>query len=308
MTEADTVPARGTLAGREGRGIALVLLAVLCFGVLDATSKTLAQDYPVMQVVWARYFFHLVIFTPVTWWHHRGAVFATRRPGLHVVRALLLVSVTVLFVVALSYMPLADAPALSFVSPLIVTLRSVLFLKEKVGLTRWAAVGLGFLGVLVIIRPGAGVMHWASFLVLGMAVCFAGYQLTTRALNRTELPVTTLFYTALVGTVAGSLPLPFVWVWPSAEDWVLMLLLGFLGGFGHFILIIALRHASPAIVAPFMYVQLIYATVLGALLFGQVPDLWTAAGAGLITAGGLWSLWCERQRMRAAADASAQPR
>lgn len=305
---AETASGRGTLAGREGRGIVLILLAVLCFALLDATSKTLARDYPVLQVAWARYFFHLLIFTPVTWWRHGRALYRTRRPALHVVRALLLVAVTVLFIAALAHLPLADATALAFVTPLIVTVLSVVFLKEKVGPRRWAAVGLGFLGVLVIIRPGAGVVHWASFLVLAMSVCYAGYQLTTRALNRTELPVTTLFYTAVVGTVAGALPLPFIWEWPTAQGWALMLLLGLLGGGGHFILIVALRYASPAIVAPFMYVQLLYATALGAAVFGQLPDLWTAAGAALITAGGLWTWWRERQRQRAAAQPAPQPR
>lgn len=286
---AKPVAARGTLAGREARGIALILLAVLCFSVLDATTKTLAREYPVAQVAWSRYFFHLLIFTPITWWQYRGAIVRTQRPGLHVLRSMLLVSVTVLFVGALVYVPLADATALSFITPLIVTVLSVLFLKEKVGPHRWAAVAVGFVGVLVITRPGFGAVHWASFLVLAMAVCFAGYQLTTRALNATELPVTTLFYTAAVGTVATSLPLPFLWEWPTPTGWLLMVVVGFLGGGGHFLLIVALRYASPATVAPVMYVQLVYAALLGWLLFGEAPDAWTATGAALIAAGGLWT-------------------
>lgn len=286
---AKPVAARGTLAGREARGVALILLAVLCFAVLDATTKTLGREYPVAQVAWSRYFFHLLIFTPITWWQYRGAIVRTRRPGLHILRAMLLVSVTVLFVAALVHVPLAAATALSFITPLLVTVLSVLFLNEKVGLQRWAAVALGFLGVLIITRPGFGAVHWASFLVVAMALCYAGYQLTTRALNTTELPVTTLFYTAAVGTVATSLPLPFVWEWPTPSGWLLMVLVGILGGGGHFLLIVALRYASPATVAPVTYVQLVYAALLGWLVFGDAPDGWTVVGAALIAAGGLWT-------------------
>ncbi len=290
---------RGTLVGREGRGIALLLLAVLCFSLLDATSKTLAQDYAVAQVAWARYFFHLLIFTPLTWWHYGAATAHTRRLGLHVVRAALLVAVTVLFITALVYVPLADATALSFVTPLLVTILSVLLFKERIGRHRWAAALVGFLGVLIIIRPGAGVAHWASFLVLAMALCYAFYQLATRSLNRTELPATTLFYTAVVGTALTALSLPFVWQWPTPSDWLLMALLGVLGGAGHLILIVALRFASPAMIAPFMYVQLLYATGWGWLLFDQIPDGWTAVGATLIAVAGLWTWW--RERLRSAA-------
>lgn len=298
MDKAGRGQARGTTHGRERTGIALILAAVLCFSVIDATSKTLARDYPVLQVAWARYFFHFIVFTPPTLWRFRSGLYLTKRPALHVVRALLLVGVTALLIGGLAYLPLADATALTFVTPLIVVVLSALVMGEKIEAHQRAAVGIGFLGVLIIVRPGGELMHWASFLVLGMAFCFAGYHLTTRVLNRTEMPVTTLFYTATVGTIVSSVWLPFVWQWPTPTGWALMLLLGTLGGGGHYLLIVAFRYASPAIAAPFMYAQLVFATALGWAIFDYVPTAWTILGAALIVAGGLWSWWHER-RIRA---------
>lgn len=295
MVQTERAQARGTPDGRERKGIALIIAAVLCFSIIDATSKTLAHDYPVLQVAWARYFFHFLVFTPPTWWCFRRSLYLTKRPGLHVVRALLLVGVTALLIGGLAYLPLADATALTFVTPLIVTVLSAVVMREKIESHQRAAVGIGFLGVLIIVRPGGELMHWASFLVLGMAFCFAGYHLTTRILNRTEMPVTTLFYTATVGSIVSSVWLPFVWQWPTPMGWALMLLLGTLGGGGHYLLILAFRYVSPAIAAPFMYIQLVFATALGWAIFDYVPNAWTVVGATFIVAGGLWSWWRERR-------------
>ena len=260
---------------------------VFCFVVMDAMAKYLMRDYSVPQVVWGRYAFHLaaivVVLAP-----RRRLWFRTRRLGLQLFRSMVLLLATVLFFTALSYMPLADASALIYVSPLLVTALSVPILGERVGPRRWTAVVIGFIGTLVIVRPGAGVMHPAAFLVLGTALCFAIYQITTRVLSTTENALTTLFYTAAAGALCTTLALPFFWTPPSAFAWALMAGVGLVGAFGHFLMIQAYQRASVSGLAPYLYTQLIWAVIFGYLVFADLPDAWTIAGAAVITASGLF--------------------
>ncbi|MDP6344389.1 MAG: DMT family transporter [Alphaproteobacteria bacterium] len=278
-------------------GILLMLAAILMFSVMDLLAKYLAQSLPVVQVAWARYFGHFIIMA-VLFWPRRGpSLLHTRRPGLQWLRSLLLLMCTVVFFLAISYMPLADAVAITFVSPLMVTALSVPLLGEAVGGRRWTAVAVGFIGAMVIVRPGLGVMHWASWLVLVMALGFALYQITTRMLSRTDDPITTLFYSALVGTGCLSLVVPFQWrMPPEPVHWLMMVGLGLLGGLGHYALIKAHESAPVAVLAPLTYTALLWNVLFGFVVFGDLPDRWTLIGAAVLIATGIYILYREGLR------------
>ncbi|MCC7016121.1 MAG: DMT family transporter [Rhodospirillales bacterium] len=285
----------GSSGGAWRRAFVLVTLAVLMLTVLDATVKYLVRIYPLPMVSWARYFFHLATFGAWILATHRAVAVRTRRLPLQIVRGLLLVAMTFLFIAALGRLPLADATAINFLSPIVVTALSALVLRETVGWHRWLAVIVGFAGVLIIVRPDADVVNWGALLALGATFFFALYQIATRALAPTDPAVTTMFYTALVGTAATSLIVPFFWAMPTAADFGLMVVAGVMGGGGHFLLIHAYRHAEASLVAPLFYVQIVFATGFGYVAFGETPDVWTLAGAALIILGGLW-IWSRERR------------
>lgn len=291
------------------RGILLMVLSGFLFVVMDSIAKYLSAEYPVAQIVWARYIFHLLTLPLIVGRGSWIAVVRTRRLGLQLLRSLLLLGATFFFFLAVKYIPLATATAIGFVGPLFVTALSVPLLGEKVGLRRWAAVVFGFASVLVIIRPGVEVLHWAVVLPLLVAACFAFYQITTRILSRSDGSITTLFYSATVGAVVMSLLLPFQeWRWPDAAGWGVMALLGLAGSIGHLIMIRAFTVAPASSLAPFSYLQLVWATLLGFLMFADLPDLWTVVGAAMLAASGLYVLYRERQvRGSEAAAAPAKP-
>jgi len=212
-------PAEG---GRVLKGVTLHLSAILLFGVMDTLAKYLSQTYPVWQVVWARYAFHTVLLLPLLLRSDPLQLVRTERLGLQLFRSLMLLASTCLFFSAIMLMPLADAASITAVTPLLITALSVPLLGEKVGPRRWAAVFIGFAGVMVIIRPGPHVISPWAFLPLLNAIAFALYSLITRSLGRTEAPLTTLFYSALVGTLAISFIVPFVWVAPDLTGWLLL--------------------------------------------------------------------------------------
>lgn len=276
------------------RGILWMLLTMLLFVSLDSVAKALVQHYPVLQVVWARYFFHAVLLIALLA-PRLPRIVRTRRLGLQFVRAMLLVMVSLMFFASLGYMKLVEASAIMFLSPILVTALSVPLLREKVGLRRWAGVAVGFIGALIIIRPGLGVMQWASLLVIGAAAANALYQISTRLLHNTDETMTTLFYTAMVGALVTSAIVPFVWVMPDLTGWALMALAGLIGGVGHFCLIRAFTLAPAPVVAPFSYSSLIWSTLFGFLFFTELPDLWTIVGALLIAGGGLYIFYREQR-------------
>jgi drug/metabolite transporter (DMT)-like permease len=195
---------------------------------------------------------------------------------------------TVLFIAAITFLPLADAIALLFVGPLMVTALSAPLLGERVSMPRWLGVLIGFVGAMVIIRPGFGVFHWATTLVLLSAACFALYQIATRELSNHEDPLTTLFYTPVAGLVAMSGLTPFYWTTPTFRDALLMALMGTIGAFAHFMLIKAYETAEASSLAPFSYVLIVSATILGYAVFGDLPDAWTVMGTLIVVAGGLY--------------------
>lgn len=287
-------------------GIALMCAAVTSFAVTDTTAKWLGQHMSIVMVVWVRYVVHfavsLAVFNP---WNVPGLL-RTSRPGLQIIRSALLFATTVLNFTALRYLQLDQTVSIMFSAPFFIALFAGPMLGEWVGLKRWIAIMVGFCGILLVVRPGVGGIHPAALLSLGAAAAYALYAITTRMLAASDRSETTLFYSSLVGSIAASLPLPFVWETPH-EPLVLglMLELGVIAGAGHFLLILAHARAPAATLGPFIYAQIIGMIIFGWLVFGQTPTLWTLAGASIVIASGIYLLLRER-RGRAAETLEAQ--
>lgn len=277
------------------RGVLWMLLTMFLFVGMDACAKTLIQTYPLVQVVWARYFFHVVFLAAVLAPRLRGLV-VTERLGLQLMRSLLLLVTTGLFFAGLQFVPLADASAIMLASPIVVTALATPLLKERVGPRRWMGVLAGCLGAAVIIRPGSEVMQLASLFTLGAACTYAFYQISTRFLSQSDPVLTTLLYSASIGALVTSVAVPFYWLAPAPGDWLLFMLLGLLGGIGHFAMIKSLTSAPAAVVVPFTYSNMIWATLYGFILFAELPDMWTVAGAAIIAGSGLYIFHREQRK------------
>jgi len=286
-------------------GILLMACAVSLFSILNAFGKHLSVEHAIIQIVWFRFAIGLVLML-VLFAPKRGlALVRAHRPGTQMIRALLLVTSSMLFFTGVSYLPLATATTISFTAPLIITALSVPFLGEQVGIRRWTAVAFGFVGALVIIRPGMEGTHWAAIFVVGSTTCSAFYQLLTRKLAGHDDPETSNFYTSLVGTVLASIAVLFVWQTPAdLTTWTMFVALGILGGGGHYLLTRAYTLGPAATISPFNYLQLVGATVLGYTMFGHFPDFWTWVGAGIIVASGLYIAHREAIRRRQARTAA----
>jgi drug/metabolite transporter (DMT)-like permease len=270
--------------------------AVATFACLDATGKYLLRYMDPLQIVWARYFgaflLALVFLNPIT----RPKMMTTSRPLMQIGRSALLLGSTALNFFALRYLQLDEALAILFSTPFLVALLCGPLLGEWVGWRRWAAISVGFLGVLLVARPGFGGLHPAALLSFGSAVCYALYVISTRVLARTDSSETTLFYSNLVGAVAMLPIIPFVWTRPdNAFVVALMVLIGALGSGGHYLLICGHRLAPASTLAPFIYTQMVWTTTLGFLVFGQVPHRWTIIGGLVVIASGLYLLNRERK-------------
>jgi drug/metabolite transporter (DMT)-like permease len=278
------------------RGIALFLAAMLLFATLDATAKHLSGKFPVPMLVWARYAFHCLLMVVFLAPSMRLQLVSTKRPGTQVLRALMLVATTGFSIAALRLMPLAETTALVFVTPLLVTMLAVGFLGERVGRGKLTALAAGFLGVLLIARPGGALSGIGVGFAFLAAVSYSFYQILTRKIAPFENAVTMVFYTALVGTVVMTAALPWFWSGPI-PDWREGLTIGSLGiygGSGHFLLTRAFRLAPASTLSPFLYVQLIWATLLGGVFFGQWPDGLALAGMAVIAGSGLAIALVER--------------
>lgn len=274
-------------------------LAFICFAALDATAKTLAMEVDSLQVVWARFVTHGILVAAVILPQKGTRVLATSHLKLQILRSLLLFLSTLFNFIALIYLPLATTAAIFFTVPLLVAALSVPMLKETVGWRRWTAILVGFAGVLVIVRPGMGDIHWAVGLSLCNAITVAFYQITTRTVAAKDHSDTTSFYSPLVGVVILLPVLPFVWSEPqSALTWVLLSLTGVFGGVGHWLLIIAHRYAPASLLAPFSYTHILWMTTAGYLVFGDIPDIWTAVGAVIVISSGLYVFHREQIRKR----------
>ncbi len=294
------------LANEPLRGILLIIAAFVTFSMLDTTAKYLVQHYPPAQVVWVRYAGHLVIAAVIFLPRHGLGLLQSQRLGLQVVRSLLLFGATCANFAALQYLQLAETASIFFSTPLMVAVLAVPLLGEHIGPRRWSAILIGFVGVMIVVRPGLGLVHWAISLSLLAALCAGLYQIATRKLAGTDRVATTQFYTALIGALAITPLVPFVWEMPNLYDALLMVCLGALGGFGHWMLILAHRLAPAPILAPFNYIQLLPMVILGYLVFGDLPDVWTLLGAGVVLSSGLYLFYRER-KIKAAEARSALP-
>jgi len=278
-------------------GIYWMLLTMFLFVSMDTVAKYLTASYPVHQVVWARYIFHVLLL--FAWLGPRAPwVLRTRRLGLQLWRSLLLLLTTFFFFTALSFMALVDASVIMFIGPIVLTLLAALVLREHVGARRWSGVVIGFIGALIVIRPGTSMLQPAAVFAVAAACCYALYQITTRQLSYSDAPLTTLSYTALVGALLSSFAAPFGWVWPDAAGWALMALVGLIGGLGHFCVIKAFQAAPAAVVAPFGYSSIVWSTSFGFVIFEHLPDIWTIFGGTIIIGSGIYILHRERVRSR----------
>ena len=277
-------------AGSHLQGIGLVVLMTICFSSLDASAKYFTTELPLWVLLWGRYVFNFFF---VALFFFRGApadIIRTRNLKIQVLRSILLVSATLTFWLALMFLPLADCVVILFVSPLLVTTLAVPLLGENVGRHRWTAVILGFIGVLVVMRPGLTIFNWVSVLPFVTAFLYAGVQISTRILGRTDATLTTLLYSSAGGAIVSTIIVLFFWVTPSLQQWLVLCWLGFLGALGHYLMIKAYWLAPASLLAPFDYTSLIWATVLGFVVFGDLPDTWTVLGGVIIMLSGLYLL------------------
>lgn len=271
------------------QGTILFLTALFIFAVSDATAKYMSAFFAVPLLAWARYVtqlvFMLVVTAPVT----GRAIVCTSRPWLMIFRAVMQVSSTVFVLMALQILPLAETTALVFITPLLVALLAGPLLGEKLRLGSWLATLMGFAGALLIVRPGGAMAGVGVAYSLGAALCYSMYQILTRKLAASEPPMRQLFYIALVGTVCMSCALPFFWtgIMPSPGHALLILSLGFYGGAGHFLLISAFHQTPASSLSPMLYFQLVWAMLLGWIVFGHLPDLLSVAGILIISVSGL---------------------
>lgn len=276
------------------RGILMMCFAVLSFAAMNTFTKELRPELPVIVIIWGRYFFHLLLIF---------IMFPKRIPTLldcsdrllQIVRSVLVLLATACMFFALGYMPLADAVAITFVAPLLIVALSAVLLKEVVGPRRWGAVIVGFIGVMVIIRPGAGTFQIAALLPLTAALFYAIFQIITRIISHRSDPLNMLFYTAVTGAVVMTAIVPFSWQTPSYDQWLMLVAIGLLGGLGHYALIRAYERSETSLVAPFAYTEIIWATLLGFMVFGDFPDIYTFFGTVIIITSGVYILQRERK-------------
>jgi drug/metabolite transporter (DMT)-like permease len=282
-------------SSRPLRGIVLMIAAFAAFAVLDACAKYLTRSYGTVEIVFARYAISLAYVAGLLAWAGGIGSLRSRNLPLQVVRGGLLMAATLCNFVALQYLQLAQTSSIMFSSPLWVCALSVPLLGERVGPRRWLAVTVGFIGVLIIVRPGLAGFHWAMLLSIAAALMTALYLITTRKAAGYDPAETSLFYASLVGAVASAPFLPGHWILPDGWGFAVMLLCGLSGGVGHHMVIEAHRLAPAPTLAPFLYTQIVWMTLIGFLVFGDLPDRWTIAGAAVVVASGLYLLYRERR-------------
>ena len=266
-----------------------MLLGMFLFAAVDTGAKLLTEGLHPIQITWTRQL-GLLLGAVFLIAYHGRKILRTSHPKLQVLRGAMAVGSATLYIAGVAFVPLADAVAVTFVAPFIVTILGALILREPVGWRRWIAVSLGFLGTLIVIRPGMGVIHPAAFLVLIAAISFAFRQIISRALADTDKTATTVVYTAIVGSALLTLPLPWVWITPDREQLVILLGIALLAGVAEVCVIKALEVAMAVVVAPIHYSMMIWGTFYGFMVFGQLPDMWTVIGAAVIISTGLYTL------------------
>tara|TARA_B100001121_G_scaffold145681_1_gene127339 strand:+ start:720 stop:1574 length:855 start_codon:yes stop_codon:yes gene_type:complete len=270
------------------KAILFNLLAWVMLPIMDGIAKYLSSDLPVLQITWARYFFTVFFTLPIMFFFFKKNLVWTSQPKLQFLRGLILLIANICFFYSISVISLAKALTLAFIAPLIVTAFSPFFLGEKVGYRRWLAVIIGFLGTLVVIRPGFVEINLASIAALITGIMYGFYLIITRKLSSSDNPLLTLLLTGVVGVIIISLIMPIVWVQPSFTQWSLMASVGIFACIGHFFLILSLKYADASKLAPFSYFEIITNIIIGFYFFGDFPDKWTFLGLTIIVSAGIY--------------------
>ena len=270
------------------KAVTFNLLAWVMLPIMDGFAKYLSSDLPVLQITWARYFFTVAFTFPIMFFFYRNQLKWSEKPKLQFLRGLILLTANICFFYSISVISLAKALTLAFVAPLIVTAFSPIFLSEKVGLRRWLAVIIGFIGSLVVIRPGFVEINLASLAALGTGVMYGFYLIITRKLSTSDNPLLTLLLTGVVGAIIISIVMPFVWVKPTLNQWSMMAAIGIFACVGHLFLILSLKYADASKLAPFSYFEIITNIIIGYYFFSDFPDNWTFLGLFIIVISGIY--------------------
>jgi drug/metabolite transporter (DMT)-like permease len=297
-------PAR---ADRPFKGIALILASTIFLGVSDVTAKYLSATLPSIEIAWIRFMVFGIIMIPAMTPGSPLFALPTNRLGLQLLRGLMVLVSSLFFISGLGFLPIAEASATGFVAPLFVTALSIVFLGEKVGLRRWIATGVGLVGVIIILRPGTGAFHPAAFFPIVSALAWACTLIMTRMMSGTERAITVMTYSSIAGVCILTALVPLVWVAPSWHDIMLGVFIGIASTAGQWIVVLAFRYADASVLAPFSYTQLLWVSILGFLVFGEVPDVFTVTGAAFIVASGLYTAHRERVRRSQLLAVSAEP-
>ena len=271
------------------KAITFNLLAWVMLPIMDGFAKYLSSDLPVLQITWARYFFTVAFTLPIMFFFFRKNLVWTDKPKLQLIRGLILLTANVLFFYSISIISLAKALTLAFIAPLIVTAFSPIFLGEKVGFRRWSAVIIGFIGSMVVIRPGFVEINLASLAALGTGVIYGFYLIITRKLSSSDNPLLTLLLTGVVGAIIYSFfVMPFVWVKPTLNQWSMMAAIGIFACIGHLFIILSLKYADASKLAPFSYFEIVTNIIIGYYIFSDFPDKWTFLGLFIIIFSGIY--------------------
>ena len=273
------------------------LLAWVILPVMDGLAKYLSVDLPVLQIVWARYFFTVVITLSFIIIFFRKQLVWTSKPKLQLFRGLILLCANMLFFYAISIISLTKALTLAFVAPLIVTALSPFILGEIVGYRRWLAVIIGFIGSLIVIRPGLIEFNVATLAALGTGFFYGIYLIITRKLHTADSPLLTLLITGVVGAIILSAYMPFSWIEPNPNQWLFMFCIGLCASVGHFFLILSLKYADASKLAPFSYFEIVTNVIIGYYFFSDFPDIWTWVGLLIIINSGIYISIRERSRV-----------
>ena len=290
---ARSAPAR---ADRPFKGIALILASTVFLGASDVTAKYLSATLPSIEIAWIRFLVFALIMSPAMLPGSPLYALQSNRPGLQLLRGAALLGSSLFFISGLRFLPIAEASATGFVAPLFVTALSIIFLGEKVGMRRWIATAVGLVGVLIILRPGTGAFHPAAFFPLVSALAWACTLIMTRMMSGSERAITTMTLSSIAGVSILTAMVPFVWVAPTWHDILFGILIGVASTAGQWIVVLAFRYADASVLAPFSYTQLLWVSILGFLVFGEVPGIWTVTGAAFIVASGLYTAHRERIR------------
>ena len=274
-----------------------MLAAMIVIPFLDVAAKFLGQqNMPVLESVWARFFIGVFMNVPLVLKGRPLSILKPDMPVMHTVRAALVIASTAFFFLALAYLPIADTLAIYFIQPLAVTLLSPVILKEHVGTRRWIAVVIGFIGTLIIIRPGFQNLNPGVLLALLSGTTSAIYVILTRKIAGRAEPMVTMFHTNMAGAIIMTLVVPFVWVTPTLEQWGLFFVIAFVAFIGHYLVIAAYHYAEASLLAPLAYAEMIMAVVWGWWFFSDLPDRWTFTGVGILIACAIYISYRERLR------------